>query len=120
MKTPDREAIKPRVSPKNLGLLFAILAVFVFVRSQVSHEIYIRWGGLVLTLIVVFGILILKSQRFHRIRSFWVLITIFVTLNLAIFGTILVHASEWELPWFGIILIEIPIFIMFRDNLLSE
>jgi hypothetical protein len=104
----------------DLALLFAVFGIFILLRLKVGHEMYIRWGGLLLTVIVVFGLLALRSKESHRTRSFWILIAIFVALNLVVFGLILASVSEWKLPWFGIMLIEVPIFIMLRDRLQSQ
>jgi hypothetical protein len=120
MKTPNQGSIEPQLRLKNLAALFAYIAVLLFFRSKVSHDTYIRWGGLVLTIIVIFGVLIRRSREFYRMRSFWKLVAIFVSLNLASFGIALANVAEWKLPWFGIMLIEVPIFIMLRDRLQSE
>jgi hypothetical protein len=48
------------------------------------------------------------------------LVTIFVSLNLVIFGIILTNVNEWRLPWFGIMLLEVPVFFVLRDRLQSR
>jgi hypothetical protein len=121
MKTPDNE---PRVRLKNLAALFvtaaSLIIAGVFFRSHVSHDTYIRWGGLGITVAVLFGTLIRKSQRFHGMTSFWMLVTVFVILNLVIFGIVLTNVSEWKLPWFGVMLLEVPVFFVLRDRLQSR
>jgi hypothetical protein len=118
MKASNQE---PQIRLKNLAVLFAFITVAVFFGLYVSpHDTYIRWGGLVITIAVIFGGLIRESRRFHGMTSFWMLATIFVSLNLVIFGVILTHVREWRLPWFGVMLIEIPIFITLRDGLQSK
>jgi hypothetical protein len=108
---------KPQIRLKNLAVLFTFITAAVFFGLYVSHDTYIRWGGLVITIAVIFGGLIRESRRFHGMTSFWMLVTIFVSLNLVIFGVILTHVNEWRLPWFGIMLLEVPIFIIARDGL---
>jgi hypothetical protein len=74
MKASNRE---PQIRLKNLAILFIAAATFIvvgiFFRSHVSHDTYIRWGGLGITIAVIFGSLIRKNQRFHGMTSFWML-----------------------------------------------
>jgi hypothetical protein len=97
MKASNRE---PQIRLKNLAILFftatALIIAGVFFRSHVSHDTYIRWGGLGITVAVLFGTLIRKSQRFHGMTSFWMLVTVFVILNLLIFGIVLTKRQRME------------------------
>jgi hypothetical protein len=124
LKPSNHDVAKPRVQIRNLALLFAIAGGFILTavlfRARVGHDVYLRWGGLMLTIIVVFGGLVRKSREFYRLRSFWMLVSIFVCSNLVIFGFILSRSNEWKLPWFGFILIEVPIFFVIRDSLQTK
>jgi hypothetical protein len=90
MKASNQE---PQIRLKNLAVLFIAAAAAVFFGLHVSHDTYIRWGGLGITIAVIFGGLIRESRRFHGMTSFWMLATIFVSLNLVIFGVIRSLAS---------------------------
>jgi hypothetical protein len=103
-----------------IATAFVCITVLLLFRWKVGHDAYIRWGGLVLTIAVVFGTLIRKSKEFYEMKSFWILVASSIALNIVIFGIILASASEWKLPWFGIMLLEIPIFFMFRNGLQSK
>jgi hypothetical protein len=115
LNSSERNARRPRVQAKNLVLLVAIVGIFMavaaFFRVEVSHDTYIRWGGLILTVTVIFGILVRRSPKFYHLTSFWILVAIFVSLNLVAFGALVTSVLDWRLPWFGLMLIEVPVFI---------
>lgn len=102
LSSSERNARRSRVQARNLVLLFAIVGVFMavaaFFRVEVSHDTYIRWGGLILTVSVIFGILVRKSPEFYYLTSFWILVAIFVSLNLVAFGALATTVLEWRLP----------------------
>jgi formate-dependent nitrite reductase membrane component NrfD len=57
------------VKAKNLAILFALSFAFIsagiLFRLKVSHETYIRWGGLILTIGVIFGVRLKDADLQH-------------------------------------------------------
>lgn len=91
-----------------LGILFAF---------SVSHEVYIRWGGLAFVTVVVFGLFINDSREFFRKSQFWVLTVLLLAVHLTAFGIVLTHIREWKLMWFMVMILEVPVLVFFRNRL---
>jgi hypothetical protein len=89
-----------------LGIVFA---------SQVSHDTYIRWGGLGLVTAVMFAIFVYDSRALLRVRRFWIATVVLLTIHLAIWILFLSHVGEWKLAWFLIMILEAPALVYLRD-----
>ncbi len=123
----------PRRSPKNEDTLFGALTprqrvaiwvgiaalsiVFFVFGIFVSHDTFIRWGGLIVYTLALYGFLVYDNLRFVRNRRFWKLISIFLIVHFVVFVAILRSAVEWRLPWFFVMILEFPVFNHFRRRL---
>jgi peptidoglycan/LPS O-acetylase OafA/YrhL len=99
-----------------IGLAFVGVLIAV-ARSSVSHDAFIKWGGLAFMTAVLFGYFISKSGQFLREWKFWALTAILLSVHLAAFAVILTHVDEWKLLWFVGMAIEYPVFVFFRSRL---
>lgn len=81
---------------------------------------YIRWGGLLLFTIFIFGFFINASRKYLRERRFWLLTSLLLGMHVAAFITILLRIDEWKLLWFNVMLFELPPFLFLRNLLLRN
>jgi hypothetical protein len=81
---------------------------------------YIRWGGLFLFTIFIFGFFINTSRRFLRERRFWLLTALLLGIHAATFITILLRIDEWKLLWFNVMIFEVPPFVFLRNLVLRN
>ena len=98
-------------------VVIGLLLLCAFFASSVSHEIYIRWGGLVLDTAVLFGLFINYSRQFFRQLQFWVLTAVLLAVHLTAFAIVLTHVEEWQLMWFGVMVFEYPVLLYARNRL---
>ena len=92
-----------------------VVVLFVFFRSLVSHDTYIRWGGLGLDTAVIFAFFVYYSPGVRRAREFWILTVVLLTIHLAAWIVLLSHVDEWKLAWFLVMIFELPAFFYLRD-----
>lgn len=120
---PDgRRADRIRARTRDFVLYVAIgiafIAAIVFVAHRpVNHDAFIRWGGLAVNTVVLYGYFVANSRLFFRRWSFWAMTTIFLCVHLAAFGTLLVHVEEWKLIWFTVMALEYPVLAFCRNRL---
>jgi hypothetical protein len=101
-----------------IAIGFAFVGVLIAVaRSSVSHDAFIRWGGLAFMTAILFGYFISNSGQFLREWKFWALTAILLSVHLVAFAVILTHVDEWKLIWFSGMAIEYPMLIFFRSRL---
>jgi uncharacterized membrane protein YqhA len=103
------------IVPVVIGLLISC----AFFASSVSHEAYIRWGGLALDTAVLFGLFINSSRQFFQQRQFWVLTVVLLAVHLAAFAIVLTHVEEWQLMWFLVMVLEYPVLVFSRNRLVN-
>ena len=105
---------------RDVGLYIAIglgvaMVALVIAQSDISHEAFIRWGGLIVNTSVLFGYFIAGSRRFFRKLSFWALTTVLLSLHVVVFVLILTHVNQWKLIWFMVMVLEVPILLFSRN-----
>jgi hypothetical protein len=101
-----------------IAIGFAFVGVLIAVApSSVSHDAFIRWGGLAFMTAILFGYFISNSGQFLREWKFWALTAILLSVHLVAFAVILTHVDEWKLIWFSGMAIEYPMLIFFRSRL---
>jgi len=99
-----------------IGFAFVVVLIVV-ARSSVSHDAFIRWGGLAFTSAILFGYFISNSGQFFSKWPFWILTATLVSIHLGAFAVILTHVDEWKLIWFTGMAVEYPVFVFFRSRL---
>lgn len=93
-----------------IGIVFAML---------VSHETYIKWGGLAVFTGMLFWFFVRDSQKYFRRKKFWLLTAVLLCAHVAIFVAVLTHVAEWGLAWFWLaIVVEAPLFFGLRQWLM--
>jgi hypothetical protein len=106
-------------------LLFALLCVvIVIVQLKIGFVVldrwgddgFIRWGGLAVFTLGIFGLFIGDSQKILRKGRFWVLVAILLVGHLTVFAIVLTHVEEWKLTWFMVMAIEYPLFLFLRNK----
>ncbi|MHB1938323.1 MAG: hypothetical protein ACYCOR_17315 [Acidobacteriaceae bacterium] len=98
------------------GVLIALAGIKItfVVEGTWGHDAFIRWGGLTVNTLGLFGFFVSESLQFLRKRRFWVLTAVLLAVHLAIFAIVLTHVEEWKLLWFMVIIIEYPFFVFLR------
>lgn len=81
---------------------------------------YVRWGGLFLFTIFIFGFFINISRRFLREMRFWLLAVLLLGMHTAAFITLLARIDQWKLLWFNGMIFELPPFLLLRDLVLRN
>jgi hypothetical protein len=99
-----------------IGIAFIVAIVFVSHR-RFDHDAFIRWGGLAVNTVALYGYFVANSRLSLRKWSFWAMITIFLCIHLAAFGMLLVHVDEWKLTWFVVMALEYPLLAFSRNRL---
>ncbi len=101
-----------------IAIGFAFVGVLIAVaRSSISHDAFIKWGGLAFISAILFGYFISNSGPFLRVWRFWGLTAALLLAHLTLFALILTHVDEWKLIWFVGMAIEYPVFVFFRSRL---
>lgn len=115
-----RKHVRSRIRDFVLYVLIALtLAALAIASAQfgVSHDAFIKWGGLAFMTALLFGYFISESPQYLREHRFWRLLVISLAVHLAVFAIILSLIREWKLMWFLIMIIEYPPLVLFRDRL---
>jgi hypothetical protein len=104
-----------------IAISFAFVAMLIVVaRTGVSHDVYIRWGGLALNTSILFGYFIADSRQFFLRWQYWILTAVLLSVHLAGFIVVLTHVQEWKLIWFMVMFLEYPMLVFFRSRLLLD
>jgi hypothetical protein len=69
----------------------------------VSNDSLVKWGGLTINTLALFGWVIKQSRQFWRKKVFWWTIAGLLTVHLASFWVILSNVERWRLFWFFVI-----------------
>ena len=110
--------LRSRVIDYVLYIAIALALVFFsIVTSKWSHEVFIRWCGLVFFTSCLFGYFVQESRKFLRSWRFWKITAALLALHLLLFAAILINAQEWRLPWFIGMALEYPVLLFFRDRI---
>jgi hypothetical protein len=102
---------------------YVLIIPSIFVVSGIVGIVagdFIRWGGLVLFTTFIFGFFINDSRRFFHERRFWLLTASLLGMHVAAFLAILLRIDEWRLPWFSVMILELPPFWLVRNLLLRN
>ncbi len=121
VKTKTRRRFDPNALTARDVLIIVPVVVVVLIlgavfRSFVSHDAYIRWGGLALDTAVVFWFFISYSRQYLREPRFWALATSLLCAHLVAWIVLLMHVDEWKLMWFSVMIFELPLFFHLRDR----
>ena len=81
---------------------------------------FVRWGGLVLFTTFIFGFFINDSRRYFREKRFWIFAACLLGVHIGTFLAILTRIDRWRLPWFCIMIFELPPFILLRNLVLKN
>jgi hypothetical protein len=73
------------------------------VNHRVSDDSLVKWGGLALNTLAIFGWVIKQSRRRWRNRVFWWTLTGILVMHLATFWVILINVEHWRMAWFLVI-----------------
>ncbi len=101
-----------------IGLVVAMLAIGV-AQTDISHDAFVRWGGLAVNTCVLFGYFIADSRSFFRKWSFWAVTIALLSLHAAVFCIVLTHVSQWKLVWFMVMILEVPVLLFVRNRFLK-
>lgn len=101
-----------------IGLFVAMVAIGV-AQTDVSHDAFIRWGGLAVNTCVLFGYFIADSRPLFRRWSFWGLTIALLSLHTTVFCIVLTHVSQWKLVWFMVMILEVPVLLFVRNRFLK-
>jgi len=122
----DRAKSRWRFDPNNLTardvlvivpLVLGLGACTVAFGLHVSHEVYIKWGGLALNTAVLFGVAAYYYRNFLRTQRFWIQLLSGLVLHLVVWIILLSQVDEWRLAWFLIMIVEAPAFQFIKDLL---
>jgi drug/metabolite transporter (DMT)-like permease len=117
-RTFDPNALTARDILVIVPVVIGLFALSILLAFSVSHEVYIRWGGLALDTAVLFGLYINYSRKFFRKWQFWALTALLLAVHLTVFAVVLTHVEEWKLMWFTVMVFEYPLFIYARSRFL--
>jgi hypothetical protein len=97
-------------------LVLGLLVCAIVFASLVSHDTYIRWGGLAVSTTVLFAYFVNVSRQFLKTRRFWLFTACLVFVHLTGWIVFLMHVGEWRLAWFTAMILELPVFLHFRNR----
>jgi uncharacterized membrane protein len=101
-----------------IGLCVAIIAIGL-VQTEISHDSFMRWGGLAVNTSVLFGYFIVDSRILFGRMPFWALTIVLLLVHVIVFTVVLMHVSEWKLIWFTVMLLEVPVLLFLRNRFLN-
>ena len=73
------------------------------VNHRVSDDSLIKWGGLTMNTLALFGWVIRQSRRFWRKKVFWWTMAALLVVHVAGFWVILINVERWRMFWFLVI-----------------
>lgn len=88
-------------------------------QTDISHDAFIRWGGLAVNTCVLFGYFIADSRPLFRRWSFWGLTIALLSLHTIVFCIVLTQVSQWKLVWFMVMILEVPALLFLRNRFLN-
>lgn len=102
-----------------IGLCVAFVAMGL-AQTDISHDSFIRWGGLTVNTSVLFGYFVADSRPLFRRVSFWILTVALLSVHVIVFALVLTHVSQWKLIWFMVMLLEVPVLLFLRNRIVNE
>jgi hypothetical protein len=97
-------------------VVFATVELISFIGDRWGHDAVIRWGGLIFFSLVLFALFMADSENLLRKRRFWGVATILLVGHIVVFTILLTHVGTWRLPWFMGMVVEYPLFHLFRER----
>ena len=68
--------------------------------QNVSEDSLVKWGGLGVNTLALFGWVIKQYRRFWRNTVFWATIGTLLIIHTAAFYLILENVPQWRMAWF--------------------
>lgn len=69
----------------------------------ITHEVFLRWGGLGINTLLLFGVVIWNHRHLARCTRFWTLVGALLIAHLCVFVFLVFRIVEhWTLFWFVI------------------
>jgi hypothetical protein len=109
--------------PKDLVMYVVINAliiavVFAILSTGLSWDLFVKWFGFAGITAIFFWYLIADFRVLWKRNIFWWLTITCFFAHCAIWMVILTHVEHWKFIWFYPMLIEMTVFLYFRDLLL--
>jgi peptidoglycan/LPS O-acetylase OafA/YrhL len=109
---------------RDFALYFAIAlvigtAAIALAHTNMSHDAFIRWGGLLVNTALLFGYFIADNRHSRQKYTFWGLTLLFLCLHLIAFCVLLIHIAQWKLVWFMVMYLELPVLNFVKDRLMG-
>ena len=98
-------------------IVVSFLAISIVFAFSVTHEVYIKWGGLALDTTVLYGLFVNYSRALFRNWRFWAMTAFALVVHLCGFAIVFNQVDEWRLSWFTVMAVEYPFLILLRDRL---
>lgn len=98
-------ALMSRLADYALYVLIAVAlvgAIYIYaLNSDASAgDRFVRWGGLAINTLLLYGYILKETTRLWRYWRFWVTLLLVVCIHLAVFTAILLRAEHWKVIWF--------------------
>ncbi len=85
-----------------IGAVIAAAGLWA-VNHHVDYDSLVKWGGLTVNTVALFGWVIKQSRQFWRKKAFWWTMAGLLSVHLAGFWVILINVEHWRLFWFFVI-----------------
>jgi hypothetical protein len=86
-----------------IGFLVAIGLYWAAVLGVVSEDSLVKWVGISVFTVVLFGWVIKDSRRFWPRTAFWWIIVMLLAVHAAAFLIIFRYVEHWRMAWFLVI-----------------
>jgi cytochrome bd-type quinol oxidase subunit 2 len=99
-------------------LMGAILVALAHegVIHHVSDQFVVKWGGLVLNTLALFGWIVKQCRAFWHSKVFWYTIVGLLIVHSVCFWVILRNVQEWRIVWFlAMYPVEVPLIARVLD-----
>lgn len=125
MKTSESERryaysrLKDFILYLTIALVIGIVAVAI-ASTKISDDGFVRWGGLLVNTVVIFGYFISDSRSSLRLPSFWAMVCLLFVAHTSAFSLVLLHVKTWKLIWFLVMYPELLLFAFVRNSFLRS
>jgi hypothetical protein len=98
------------------ALSLAIVAYAYETDPLPGNQDILRWGGLLLNTLLLFGFVIKQSRPFWHAWAFWVILASMLVLHVLVFCVILQRTQHWNASWFLLMYpVEVPLIVIVLD-----
>lgn len=100
--------------------LACVITPIVLMQSGVNAKATNQWFTIIFFTSILYGAFIAANRSLFRMRSFWILTVVLLSLHLVFFITMVTQIDQWRPIWSAIMFFEAPILDTLKSRFISR